>query len=402
MGSSSGPRVRVACDACGACAWIGPGGGGTDAWCEACQRPARLAGDGAATCPECGGALATSPPGFPELWGRLQHLDAVLAGWCGDAAPLLAILPDRPRFLTDLDPPAAEPGDPPALAAVLAEAARGAWSAVLAAPPVGDARAHAARAIALERTGEPAAAAEGWTRVLAAGEDARARLARGALRAKAGEWERAAADFAAAGDRVEARWNRAALAVHRAVAATPGILDPRALEAARTEAGPASEYWSDPTVGRLAVALVAERALARREAGELGDLDRGALREAEDLLEHRTFWDRALVLASWVRLGLEGDGDAARIARPLARELASELLAEPVLKGAPLAGLRAALERAWDAAAAFEPRTARAAVEPWLAHAALRRYRIPCRACGAGAVGVEAWEECAPPGAEAV
>jgi len=35
----------------------------------------------------------------------MQNLAAVLSAWSGDPAPLAALLPDRPRFLTDLDPP---------------------------------------------------------------------------------------------------------------------------------------------------------------------------------------------------------------------------------------------------------------------------------------------------------
>jgi len=385
--------VRVACDACDAGAWIGPSGGGTDAWCEACQLAQRLEGVAAAVCASCGGPLTTSAPRFPELAGALAHLDAVLAGWTGDAAPLGSVLPERPRFRSDLAPPAPRAGDPAALAAVLAAAARGDWAAVIASPDRDDPRALAARAVALERRGEAAAAEAEWSRALAHGDDARARLARGTLRARAGEWDGAAGDFALAGGGPAACWNRAALRVHRAVAETPGLPDAREIAAARAEAGPASADWCEPTIGRLAFALLAERALARREAGELGDLDLVALREAEDLLEHRTFWDRALVLAGWARLGTEGDGDAARVARPLARELAAELLAEPAVKGEALAGLRRGIERAWDHIATFEPRQARAAIAPALADPVLQRYRLPCLACGRGSVGVDAWSE---------
>lgn len=389
MASSSAARARVACDACAAGAWVGPAAAGGVAWCEACQ----LASPGDGACAACGGPLTRGAPRFTGLWGELQHLDAVLAAWAGDPAPLLALLPERPAWRTDLDPPAARDADAPALRARLADLQAGRWAAVLAAPDDDDPRAHAARAIAHERLGAADAALAEWTAVLAAGEDARARLARGALRARARQWEGAAADFARAGDGPAARWNRAALRVRRAVAGTPGMPDARELVLARAEAGPASEYWSEPTVGRFAFALLAERALERREAGELADLDLVTLRAAEDLLEHATFWDRALVLAAHARLAQDGDGDAGRVAQPLAREIAGALLAEPAVKSRPLALLAAALERAWDAAVAFDPRTARAAVAPWLGDPVLRRYRVPCAACGRGSVGVEAWED---------
>lgn len=391
----TGARVRVACDGCEAGAWIGPGAAGTDGWCEACQRGAHLPAGTTAPCPACGGPLAVTAPRFPGLWGQLQNLEAVLAAWTGDAAPLAALLPERPRFVADLAVPAAAPGDPPDVAAALAAAARGEWAAVLAVPAIDAPRALAARAIAHERLGDAAAALEAWTRALAHGEWPQARLARGALHARASRWSEAEADLALAGEGREGRWNRAALRVHRAIAETPGRPDARALAAARAEAGEASAYWSEPTVGRLAFSLLGERALARREAGELGDLDLGALREGEDQLEHATFWDRALVLSGWARLGSGGDGDATRVARPLARELAAALLAEPAVKGASLAGAREALERAWDAVAAFEPRVAREAIAPWLAHEALRRYRLPCLACGRGTVGADTWDESA-------
>ena len=396
MESSSAPRVRVACDSCGAGAWIGPRpGGGADAWCEACQRPQLLAEGAEARCPVCGGALTTGAPRFAELWGRFQHLDAVLAAWNGDPAPLATLLPERPRFLTDLTPPEPGAGDAPALAAALAAAGRGEWAAVLAGPAGGEPRGHAARAIASERLGDAAGAIAEWTRALEPGEWEQARLARGALHAKAGEWTAAAADFAKAGDGREARWNRASARVHRAVASTPGLPDPRSIDAARMEAGKASDFWSDATVGRLAFGLLAERAIARREAREFGDLDLVSLREGEDLLEHATFWDRALVLVAHAKLGAEAGGDARRVARPLARELAAGLLAEPPMRGAALAEARAAVEAAWDTIAAFEPLAARAALAPWLANGVLRRYRLPCAACGRGGVGAEAWDEAA-------
>ena len=392
MESSNAGRVRVACDTCDAGAWIGPASGsGTDAWCEACQRAEHLTEGAAARCPACGEPLATVAPRFPGLWGELQHLEAVLAAWTGDARPLRALLPERPRFMTDLAPPATRDGDDPATVGTLAAAARGDWRTVLAAPAFDGPRSPGARAIAHERGGDATAAIADWSRAIESGEWPQARLARGVLHAKAGGYEAAAGDFALAGDGREARWNRAALRVHHAVSTTPGMPDVREIALARGEAGAASEYWSEPTVGRLAFTLLAERALARREAGEFGDLDVVALREGEDLLEHRSFWDRALVLAAHARLGNEGD--ATRVARPLARELAAALLAEPALKGTALAGAREALSRAWDAISAFEPRKALAAIQPLLGHDALKRYRLPCSACGRGTLGADAWDE---------
>ena len=44
-------------------------------------------------------------PRFVELWGELQHLDAVLGAWAGDPQPLATLLPERPRFVTDLADP---------------------------------------------------------------------------------------------------------------------------------------------------------------------------------------------------------------------------------------------------------------------------------------------------------
>lgn len=107
------------------------------------------------------------------------------------------------------------------------------------------------------------------------------------------------------------------------------------------------------------------------------------------------------MLSAYARLGPEADGDAARVARALARELAAALLAEPPMRGAALAGAAAAVAAAYDAVAAFEPRAARAALAPWLADGTLRRYRLPCAACGRGTVGAEAWDESAVAEAEA-
>ena len=125
----------------------------------------------------------------------LQQLDAVLAAWEGDPTPLATLLPERPVFVTDLNPPSALADDPHPLREQLAALARGDWQAVLAARADGP-RAEVARAIAHERTGDPVAAVAAWDRVLAAGEDERARLARGSLLARAGRRDEARADLA--------------------------------------------------------------------------------------------------------------------------------------------------------------------------------------------------------------
>src|SRR5262245_34913880 len=121
------PRWRLACDACDAGGWIGPGADGAcDAWCEGCQRPQRVAEPRSpAPCAACGTPLTLAEPRFEELLGEAQHVAAVLAAWCGDPGPLATLLPERPRLLTDLDPPAPRAGDPPAVVDALASLARG-------------------------------------------------------------------------------------------------------------------------------------------------------------------------------------------------------------------------------------------------------------------------------------
>jgi len=393
VASSSATRWRLSCDACGAGAVVGPAPAGFGVWCERCQSAATLAGapGPGARCPRCGAPLPAGPR-FVELWGMLQHLDAVLGAWAGEPAALAAILPERPKLVSDLSPPAAAPEDPPGRAAALAALARGEWRAVLAAPADADARAHAARAIAAERTGDTAAAIAGWGAVLGVGEDPRARLARGALLARAGRHDEALADLARAGDSREARWDRAAALVMRAVAGGPGLPAADVLARARAEAGKASAYWSDPTVGRLLWTLLVEHSLTPEGArGGAGAATPETLRAAERELEHVTFWDRALVLLGWTRLG-EPD-EAARVAAPLARELAEALLAEPAVTGAPLAVVAGALADARAATERGAPAEARKALTGALAREDLRRFRIPCAACGRGTVGVEAVEE---------
>jgi len=322
----------------------------------------------------------------------LQHLDAVLAAWAGDAAPLATLLPERPTFISDLTPPAVEASDPAPLGDALAAVARGDWRAVLAATAEagsGAARALAARAIAHERLGEPAAAVAAWGAVLALGEDERARLARGALHARSGEWAHAEADLARAGDSFPARWDRAALLVVRAVREGAGGPDAATLAGARSEAGAPSDYWSDPTVGRLLWSLLTVRVAGASPS--LRVADRALLRAAETQFEHATFWDRAMLIVGWVRVG--APEEAARIAASLAHAQVEALLAEPALGGAPLADVTRALAAARDAVSASEPSRARHAIASALARQDLRRFRIPCARCGRGSIGVDEAQE---------
>ncbi|HKQ57544.1 MAG TPA: hypothetical protein VJY35_06725, partial [Candidatus Eisenbacteria bacterium] len=125
------PRRLLACDACGAGAWIGPrppgAGAAWDAWCEGCQSRhplAEIPGVSPA-CPRCGVTVTLGEPRFEELPGAAQQIVAVLAAWCGDPAPLAALLPDRPLLLTDHEPPAVAPDDPATVRAGLEALAAG-------------------------------------------------------------------------------------------------------------------------------------------------------------------------------------------------------------------------------------------------------------------------------------
>jgi hypothetical protein len=346
---------------------------------------------GTAVCAACGGPLTERAPRFVELWGLLQQLDAVLKAWDGEPQPLATLLPERPRFVTDLTPPAPREGDSAALAELLRLVAAGRYGvAHEAASEAADAhtpRGRAALAIACERRGDSEGALREWTAALEGGEWEQARMARGSLLARAGQCDAAAADLALAGESRGAGWNRASVLVHRAIARTPGLPDRASLAAARAEAGEPSAFWSDFTVGRLVWALFSERMLARREAGELLDSDLSRLRDAEDLFEHSTFWDRAMVLVTYARLELSGD--VTRVALPLARDRGAALLAEPVLRGAALAPLAQSVAAAYDAATQRQPRAAWRALYRWMRDESLRRYRVPCAACGKGSVGIE-------------
>ncbi len=390
MASSSGARWRLACDVCEVSAWVGPSAEGHDVWCESCQTAAVLpAAASGQRCERCG-APHTASPRFVELWGELQHLDAVLGAWAGDVDPLASILPERPRYLTDLAPPSSAAGDPPARRALLAAISHGDWHGVLAAAEDADPRALAARAIAHERLGELEAALAHWSRVLATHEDARARLARGALLARAGRRDEAALDLALSGDAFEARWDRAALALEQAVATSEALPDAKTILKARAQVGEASAYWSDPTPGRLLWTLLVERELARRGgegAATLGEATLATLHGAEAEFEHATFWDRAMQLVGWARLGARED--VARVAAPLARELSAALLDEPALTGAPMLAVTQAVAAARLATNMGDPVEARHDIHDAFARADLRRFRIPCAACGRGSIGIE-------------
>jgi len=324
----------------------------------------------------------------------LQQLDAVLAAWGGNSVPLATLLPERPVFLTDLTPPDAYADDPAALRTQLAALARGDWRAVLAAPEEltggADARSlsDVARAIAHERLGDMAAAIAAWDRVLAAGEDERARLARGTLFARARRNVEAREDLMLAGVSFAARWSRAAMLVNDATkdpAATP---DAGLLARARAEAGEASAFWSDPTVGRLVWSRLIEFASFATVS------ERSRLRAAERELEHDTFWDRALLLVGWVRVG--APEEAARVATPLARDEARALVAEPALTGGPLRDVAEAVARTIAAIDAGEPQQGRDAIAGALAREDLRRFRLPCARCGRGSIGVDEVREAFP------
>ena len=125
----------------------------------------------------------------------------------------------------------------------------------------------------------------------------------------------------------------------------------------------------------------------RRREGRVALSDQGE--------RHRYGWlppepDRAMILVTYSRLELTGD--VGRIAMPIAREQASALLAEPALKGAPLAPFAAAVTAAYDAAASRQPRAAWRALYLWMRDERLQRYRVPCAACLRGSVGVEGFE----------
>jgi hypothetical protein len=397
------PRWRVACDACGAGGWIGARpGGGHDAWCEGCQRAQRLDAPTAASvaCSACGTPLTLAEPRFEELLGETQHVVAVLAAWCGDPGPLGILLPERPRLLGDLDPPPPRDDDPPAARAALELLAHGhfprARASLAEAIDRGATGVHLRHAlgIAAHREGDDALAERAWTDVLARDPaHGAARLDRGVLRATHGDHEGAAEDFAAAGARREARWNRAALRVIDAVQATSGAPEAATIARAREEAGEPSSYWSDHTVGRLLWTLLVERALGRRGRGFE---DERILAAAERELEFDTFWDRALVVHGYARLRLRAQ--TAQAAGPLAARLLDALAAEPCVRGPAAGAIGAAIADGRAAVAEQRPGDAFAALRRILSRPDVRRYRVPCVHCGRGSIGVEAVDARGDPG----
>lgn len=401
------PRWRVACDACDACGWIGPRPSSDptllDAWCEGCQSAHALtsATTTSPSCPRCGVEITSGEPRFEELLGEAQNISAVLHAWCGDPEPLATLLPERPRLLTDLDPPGPLPGDPAPAHAGLEALARGRFGRAREALAVAvrdpGARGHLWRGfgIAAQRLGDLPAAEEAFTRALEAEpHDTAARLNRGAFRARRGDYATAGADFARAGDRHEARWNRAALLVIEAVATSPGFPEAAILRRARAEAGEPSSYWSDHTVGRLLWTLLVERALAAGAAPV--DADAQMMSAAEQEFEFSTFWDRALVVYGYAVLGMKPQtGDAAAA---IAGELLGRLVVEPFARGPAGVWLAATLAVAITGVRERRPGDALAAVRSVMERPEVRRYRVPCVACGNGSLGVESFEDTGPGG----
>lgn len=396
-------RWHVACGRCEAGAWIGARDGARDAWCEACQAAAVLpAGDGESPCTVCGAPLTTGELRFEELFGELQNLAAVLEAWQGDGARLDAILPERPRYLTDLNPPAARPGDDRDTRAALERLAAGAFADARArlerlverAPGSDRLRLRQALGVACERLGDLTAAEAAFSRALDHGEDPAVRLARGALRARREAFHEAREDLGQAGDTREAGWNRAAVRLADAVAVTPGLPTPEVLKAAREEAGAPSAYWSDHTVGRLLWTLLVERAEARRAAARAdaaGCVDVRVMRAAEGEFEFATFWDRAMVVLGYQALGMAEE--TAERAGSLAREHVEALAAEPCLRGAPAAPIAARIAAAAEAIRAGRPGDADREIRGVMERDDVRHYRLPCAACGEGTVGVDRVED---------
>jgi hypothetical protein len=392
---------RIACDGCEVAAWIGPDGAVVDAWCEGCQQATTLADGAAADCPRCGQPLTTGAPRFEELYGRLQEIAAVVAAWDGDPAPLGRLLPERPRLITDRTPPEPSSADDQPVRDALAALAEGRWRLVRerlepllapGGPAERDTRLWRALAIASERLGDPATAEAAWNRVLASlAGDAPARLGRGTLRASRGDYAGAREDFAHAGEGYEANWDRAALLVLEAVAHEPGFPAPTTVALARAEAPTATGDWIEPSIGRLLFSALFERALARVAAGASAESEAELLTVAERELEFDTYWDRALVVHAYARLGLTRRA-AAAAREPVARWLA-ELATEPAIAGPVGAALAAPLASAIAAVSAGDAHAARAALDTLCARDDLRRYRVPCVHCGRGTIGVVSFDE---------
>jgi len=296
-------RWRVKCDTCRAGGWIGrrPALPAPilDAWCEGCQRTHFLSEPAppSPTCSHCAGPLTLAEPRFEELLGDAGSLAAVLHAWCGEPGPLGELLPDRPRFMDELDPSAA-------------------------------------------------------------------------------------------------RWNQAAALLIEGVATAKGMPDAALLRRARVEAGEPSPYRSDQTVGRLVWALLVERVQGTGSAPTAADA--GALRSAEQEFEFRTFWDRALVVQGYSRLGMRAQaGDAAAA---LAEELLGRLAAEPYARGPAGAWLSEALAVTVAAVREHRPGDALSTIRTLMNRPDVSRCRVPCLACGSGSLGVEPGEGAGPGG----
>src|SRR5260221_10725043 len=184
-------------------------------------------------------------------------------------------------------------------------------------------------------------------------------------------------DLSRAGSGHEASWNRAAVTVLEAVAGAPGVPDHETLETARAEAGEMSDYWSEPTVGRLLWTLLVERARGRTDAA--------ALRQGESELEFDTFWDRALVAQGYAATGLSTE--FSRVAAPLAAELLGVLASEPALAHPAAREILQGVVRAREAAEGLQPEPARVAEAALLERADLRRYPVSRGPCRRGSLG---------------
>lgn len=201
-------------------------------------------------------------------------------------------------------------------------------------------------------------------------------------------------DSLAPPDPTSARWNRAAALLIEGVAAASGPPDAALLRRARAEAGEPSPYWSDQTVGRLVWTLLVERIQGSGSAPT--DADAGTLRSAERELEFRTFWDRALVVQGYARLGMRAQaGDSAAA---LAEELLGRLAAEPFARGPAGSWLGEALGVAIAAVREHRPGDALATIRTLLNRPDVGRCRVPCVACGRGSLGVEPREGEGPRG----
>jgi tetratricopeptide (TPR) repeat protein len=396
-------RWRIACDTCDASAWIGPADDGLALWCEGCQQAVSLADESRPVthCARCGQPLTTGAPRFEELYGRLQEIAAVVAAWDGDPEPLGRLLPERPRLITDRTPPEPSATDAAPVRDALAALIEGRWGLarerlepLLAPgePTARDSRLWRAVAIAAERLGDRATAEAAWNRVLETlAADAPARLGRGALRAARGDYAGARDDFAHAGEGYEACWDRAAVLVLEAIAREPGLPPPTTVAVARAEAPTPTGDWIEPSIGRLLFATLFERALARVAAGGSREAEGALLAAAERELEFDTYWDRALVVHAYARLGLAAR--AAGAARePVARWLVA-LGAEPAIAGPAGATLAVPLATAIAAVEAGDAHAARVALDALCAREDLRRYRVPCARCGRGTIGVESFDE---------